>query len=943
VALVLLLLPGAVSVGLRSRGTLEEVAHHAHGHELDISTKAVSIAGRNNTGDGLGDTPATTTQAPMTTTVTTKNSSVLGSIKNNILEGEKAAVEQVLNDDRAFLVVSLLVTFGPTFVCWALTLLQLVPFRSPYKPGQKEVEWSLLSRVFQAHLCERFADNAELALRGAVFGLLASLPYIVADLQWLYKDGRYSSFAVLMFVFTLYKSVGETISFAWYGMVGTFWAAFNIFMMHGFFPGGVAASEDNKIIGIVDFAAFTILMLSLNVGGGTRVFALSWHVYFMMEFLNPSASGWSTGWEIKRSGPAVSALVQSGIGCGLAVLATLVPYPIFALDKARMTAIKLTNELSVSYEKCVDCYCADSRKPIIEDGLRHSLNILRNTVQDLRGHVGNAWWECLGRGRPQRIRLTLELLDHSFHEIFIRLCSTLYALDDEEFSDAHSALLMPVKPLIKELTAESSTLFCEIVNCCNDGHIDDAEADEMEQQKAKVIACIEALTVASTKLLSKGIDVELADENTFLMSCCAYGREAVVMANAVKELRNPTFEKENISPLSCFNIPADDLVYRNAVVRNAVSIFFAFALGYAGRGAIIKNYNSNIASICTLLMTSSFGSAMTNNLGRLQGVVLGSVFGQLAYAFLAYCAWYGYLGVGLYQFFWLLITLFAYYNVRDGPLCTIACLLAAFGATGSLMGCSSEVYSPSGMGKIIDTVCGVTIMTISDQIFSVKTASRYGFDALVSAWTSYKKAMRAFFDPKVKDIRAHSGAVMGQICLAESVISLADTEPRFARVPFKRQLFEDITLCMHNLRESLCSMEVVCSSTGTDNAPKASFLVAIEDLKELEAVKKDFVDYQKAVDQVLNVFIHDTEDCFFTKYGIKAAEGKCPLDLAKDNLVTLVDGLDKFLKTQPEFIEGQFAYKTLEANTVCKISSLMFHMHWQLKVLYKMKHQMLSL
>merc|ERR1719409_2047433 len=174
-------------------------------------------------------------------------------------------------------------------------------------------------------------------------------------------------------------------------MVGTFWAAFNIFMMHGFFPGGVAASEDNKIIGIVDFAAFTILMLSLNVGGGTRVFALSWHVYFMMEFLSPYASGWSTGFEINRSGPAVSALVQSGIGCGLAVLATMVPYPIFALDKARMTAIKLTNELSVSYEKCVDCYCADSRKPIIEDGLRHSLNVLRNTVQDMGGHVGNAW------------------------------------------------------------------------------------------------------------------------------------------------------------------------------------------------------------------------------------------------------------------------------------------------------------------------------------------------------------------------------------------------------------------------------------------------------------------------------------------------------------------------------------------------------------------------
>jgi hypothetical protein len=268
--------------------------------------------------------------------------------------------------------------------------------------------------------------------------------------------------------------------------------------------------------------------------------------------------------------------------------------------------------------------------------------------------------------------------------------------------------------------------------------------------------------------------------------------------------------------------------------------------------------------------------------------------------------------------------------------------LAAFGATGVLLGCSNETFTPAGIGKVIDTVIGVTIMTISDQFFSVKSGSRYGFDNLVGAWTGYKKAMNNFLDPNVKIIPFHSGTVLSQLITAESVIGIAAIEPRFARTPFKQKLFEQICLCMHNLRECLNSLEAVCSSTGTDNAEKASFIVAIEDLPEIEAVKKDFRDYQKAVDQVFDIFIHDSEDCFFAKHGIKPAEGKSPMDVATANMKTLVAALEGFLAKQPAFADGPHPYNTLERSTVCKISSLVFHLTWQLKVLYKMKHTMLS-
>merc|ERR1719261_2471665 len=115
----------------------------------------------------------------------------------------------------------------------------------------------------------------ELAVRGAVFTVIAALPFFIPQLNYLTSTGIYNSSAVLMMIFTMYKTVGETIYLAYVGMTGTFIAALNIWVLFGLQPGGCTFFTPASVwyIGMADGLIFTLLMLWLNVDNCCRMFA----------------------------------------------------------------------------------------------------------------------------------------------------------------------------------------------------------------------------------------------------------------------------------------------------------------------------------------------------------------------------------------------------------------------------------------------------------------------------------------------------------------------------------------------------------------------------------------------------------------------------------------------------------------------------------------------
>ena len=101
-------------------------------------------------------------------------------------------------------------------------------------------------------------------------------------------------------VFTVYVSTGDTVRLAWQGLIGTLFACINLELMTFLYPGGAAgavcetADADcvpqpyNEAIAMADVILVLFLFLFSRADENTIKFGMSWHVFFMMDFMNPS-------------------------------------------------------------------------------------------------------------------------------------------------------------------------------------------------------------------------------------------------------------------------------------------------------------------------------------------------------------------------------------------------------------------------------------------------------------------------------------------------------------------------------------------------------------------------------------------------------------------------------------------------------------------------------
>merc|ERR1719235_2824148 len=170
--------------------------------------------------------------------------------------------------------------------------------------------------------------------------------------------------------------------------------------------------------------------------------------------------------------------------------------------------------------------------------------------------------------------------------------------------------------------------------------------------------------------------------------------------------------------------------HANLALRNTISIVIAFGVGYFGYGKVLMNENASIASTTSILLSTSVGSSLVKNLGRLQGVVLGTVVGKLVWAITGWCTWWGYIALCISLFSWNFLCLYVYY---DSPTYGgIACLLAAFGSGNFLVGCTDPLtatFDPAGpYYEIINVVVAIAIMIFVDMALAPGRASDMAHD-----------------------------------------------------------------------------------------------------------------------------------------------------------------------------------------------------------------------
>lgn len=844
----------------------------------------------------------------------------------------------------------------------------------------KSINYSTYERLWGVHRNVTFARNVQLAMRGSIAAVCIAVPFMLPQTrEWVRPpDGggvMYDSTAVLMLVFTLYKSFGETMNFAIAGLSGTVLACLNIWMMLELFEGGVQGyqiGKDHEFLypaevavihsedyvwwaGLFEGLLFTFLILWLNFDLGLKMFALSWHMYFWMGYLHFKKEHWEVqvgfGVTLRGNLDVTRSLLMTALGAGVAVLASLLPYPILAIDMARSSCWSVAGTLARSWEDAIDCACEGLDNPITRDRLKRDVEVLRADLVVLADHVKNAWWECLGFGKVQRAREHLEILDRTLEESHDRVLTVLHACEKVHERSKAMPEMLQLRPCLKALCLQTGMLMKEVTSACSDGVIDEQEKRDITARRADTLEAMEEL--CKELAVVEGEHSDMIEQRAFCLHFYGYGRLAVQMADVLLAYeggrrRHHLFQSWKMIVLPSVLFSPEHLLW---TLRNGLSITVTFAIGYCGYHEMIRSYNSGPSSTVCLLLSDFVGSAMMKNMGRLQGVAMGTAIGQLAYATLAWCSMSGHVMVVSFLFCWEMATLFLYYSSAEQGY--MGCLLAAFGAQNLLQGCSStDIFHPASLAhKVIDCVLGIVVITAVDLLLAPAPASKLACRAYMDFWRDYRAAIEEALDPDAKSVPMRDGHLLRQLAQMEALGKEAGQEPRFHRTPWKAGLWREAIGSAHDIRLFLTAMEGSIAEHGTNGGPKAPMMARFLASPEFVQVRADVMAKLAALEGLLEALAWTVQtDWYHAADPLQLVEGGKGMFVdtrltERKHLARLVEKLKVKTDVDSEAAGDDPAVppvRPLEDDFLCKASSVTSALELQLAQLDRLKHKLLT-
>jgi hypothetical protein len=745
-----------------------------------------------------------------------------------------------------------------------------------------------------------------------------------------------------MFIFTIYKTVGETAELAFSGMCGTFCACFNIWVMFGVFPDGVTENSGSMVwwFGVIDAVVYIIVIVGVHCSPNLKMFALNWHCYFIMSFLNPAPVPFSTGFSLRLTGPAVSAFLMSSIGAGMAVICTLMPFPLFALDKARTSAVDLTSGISAAWNAAAAAIMSPTSDDALVDEFQYHVRSIAGGVNSMNGFIASSWWECLGVGKPEGVRDSLRAASDPLKLLYDRLCGVRNILTSSS-APFNQQIMSTMEPHIKRVCEGSGTLLRQLVMAAVDGTMDEQEKVDTAAAMTEVKEACAAMAGEFKKVSQSG---DLIRENALLLMIASYGSIVIETGNVMIRKMNGEVEPEKpkLSDATDKLIGVklwDDPMYRNCFLRSVSAILICFGAGYNGYSAIFPSYNAYPAATVSLLLSSGLTAQIDKNMVRLQGVLFGGVLGQIAYALMAWCSLTGYILTVFYCFLWSTLTLLMYFNSGDSKISLLGCLVSAFGLGGYLKGCSNEVFTTnSSYGIVVSLVFLICAKIVVDCIMARNSASAEATTALCGAWSAYRNAWAQFCNPEMKLIYYHAESLKEMFQGAMDLGLEANQEPRGVKTQWKGDLFASVGAAGQSMCESLSNMEASFSQTGKDGGEKSETL---QDMMKSEAflkVKADLENRLICIEELCRqAFLHATQDHFGSQYKPIDASKDIGEESVKSDLKGLSDALLKGEADKAGSVEDN-----LEMSTTCKLSVTMFTITRQLDFLRNIERSILA-
>jgi len=694
-------------------------------------------------------------------------------------------------------------------------------------------------------MTSNFADNAQLAARGAVFLYLAGLPLVFGFphyIPFFEHNHLFNTSAIVMYVFTLYKSVGETISFAIGGMVGTLLAAVAAELLFWPYQAGVTTSgnsapvslHDGEVVwGVLLGLTSVVFTLGLNFSTLAQIFMLSNYAYFWMDYMNPEKDKPSSilfGYSFHVVG--VNALADSLCGCSLALLAVLLPYPILAINRAREISRNTVTIFGETWSTAITMYCSHKNNRQLQAKMRHDMDKAQLYISSLKSHITNSWWEAFFYPPLRNVKQLLTSLDTAATQNIDCLTHVISSCTREDFNNTHAQLMSACKQPLQCLTSSAQELLVFGTEmACAGGARSKVEEEKLEagikQVEKDTLTLTQKFRAVKAELNLQEVQIDLLDEHVFLYSACSYSRIVSDFARSLAAEDAGTDQPSCLKELLCSWTVFDrrvlfDYKHLNFALRNSLTILICLTIGYLGYSQMIGQYAAEIAGTAGVLISKFVGSSMTANLNRLQAVALGVVIGQLLYALFGWCSPWAWSLMSVLILSWSGLTLYIYFNSR--VYSGMGCLLAAFGSQQLLQGCSSKVVEPEvSFTKIINCVIAIIVMTLVDQLLSTGLPSAQACSTYLHAWKDLQEAARGIFSSDEPEYIFERGGVVEDISTATLLAKEAALEPRNWRLPWPDSTFRQAIKCIQEVRLNVSCIQIV----GAPNSTKDDWFLGI--------------------------------------------------------------------------------------------------------------------
>jgi len=647
----------------------------------------------------------------------------------------------------------------------------------------------------------RFA--ASYSYRVAIFtGIIVTVPLLIPHGRKRFDDmGIPVHLIVCNMLFTIGPNVGATLAAGIRAMVGSLLAGLMIHQLNGAYPGGFAPD------GTPVPAAFALgwsllyifLLLVLNINECIRFFAIGEYLYHMMAFMNPAVT--LKPWQ---------GLLRVDIFAGslLALLCSLLPKPITAMDSLRSAVKDIASTVFPLTHRGLEYYCGNS--PSLEyyklvadmQKVKAQLDNAKNTLED-------SWFECLGLGRDACSRLMLgELVDE------MRICSLhLQPLAPicgrETFDESHARLVGVLRQPLLDVCDRMQELAQNCVQASMDGEISEKEAVAMRERVKELQAALVELQRAVGKEAGHAITEKTTGEHAIAWAVRAMAQHVIQRTEALLMWESPisSWMSFCLDPLKAvFTVRRTELKW---ACRNFFTLSISILLGCFGyqHFSFFSPYTSGPAYIVAVLLSRFVMSNLSIAKSRIAMVVMAKVIGQAGWIAFGYCSLYSQLVTLLLNV--VFVQSFMFFAYTGGENAGFATRMAAIGVMELLRPCSNVWVTNAAYGndyhEVIDNCVGVAVLLAVDMAFGGKPASGRAEEATREALLRFQQAFTAFFKGQkseevvIRDVRT----VNSMIDVAAAASMSAREEATLWRKPWRPDFHTELVVYLTQLCQEL--------------------------------------------------------------------------------------------------------------------------------------------